>query len=158
MTACATNQGICLLEFSDRSDLETYVQKLSHSLKAILLPGSNVHLDQLQEQVSDYFQGQRKNFNLKLFTPGTDFQNSVWKALQGIPYGETRTYSQQAQLINKPQSIRAVASANGKNRIAIVIPCHRVIGKDGNLRGYAGGVTRKKWLLEFENPSPNLFD
>jgi len=158
MIACATDQGICLLEFSDRTDLETYIKKLSHSLKAVLLPGYNAHLDQLQGQVSDYFQGQRKKFTLNIFTPGTEFQKNVWNALQDIPYGETRTYSQQADLINMPRSVRAVASANGKNRIAIIIPCHRVIGKDGNLRGYAGGVLRKKWLLEFENPTPSLFD
>ena len=157
MLACATNQGVCLLEFSDRSGLETYIKKLCHTLSAVLLPGSNAHLDQLQEQIADYFQGRRKEFELKLKVTGTEFQNSVWVALQDIPYGETRTYSQQAISINKPQSVRAVASANGKNRIAIIIPCHRVIGKDGNLIGYAGGVARKQWLLEFENPSPGLF-
>lgn len=157
MIACATDNGIHLLEFSDRVGLETYVKKLANLMEAVLLPGSNRHLDQLREQVTDYFQGQRKEFNLKLQTTGTEFQNKVWNALQEIPYGETRTYSQQAKLINKPQSVRAVAAANGKNRIAIIIPCHRVIGKDGNLTGYAGGVVRKQWLLEFENPSPGLF-
>ncbi len=158
MFACATNQGVCLLEFSDRTGLENYIKKLCRALNAVLLPGSNAHLDQLQEQIKDYFQGQRKKFNLKLFTPGTKFQNNVWSALQDIPYGETRTYAQQAISINRPKSVRAVASANGRNRIAIIIPCHRVIGKDGSLTGYAGGLTRKKWLLELENPNPSLFD
>lgn len=158
MIACATDRGICLLEFSDRVELEAYVKKLTSQLKTVLLPGMNLHLDRLQEQLSDYFQGRRKEFNLNLQTPGTEFQNKVWSALRSIPYGETRTYSQQASLISKPQSVRAVASANGKNRIAIIIPCHRVIGKDRNLRGYAGGLIRKKWLLELENPTPYLFD
>ena len=150
MIACAIDQGICLLEFSDRIGLESYVNKLTKSLNAVPIPGKNQHLDQLQLQLHDYFQGRRREFELTLFTPGTEFQKNVWNALQEIPYGETRSYSEQAIFINKPKSIRAVASANGKNRIAIVIPCHRVIGKDGNLTGYAGGLNRKQWLLQFE--------
>lgn len=150
MIACATDREVCLLEFSDRKDLTNYIKKLSSSLQVVPLPGTNHHLDQLQQQLKDYFQGRRKKFNLKLHTSGTDFQNRVWRALMEIPFGETRSYLQQAQSIGRPESVRAVASANGLNRIAIVIPCHRVIGKDGNLRGYAGGINRKKWLLEFE--------
>ena len=150
MIACAVKQGICLLEFSDRPGLESYVDSLGKKLNAVLLPGTNVHLDQLQHQVHDYFQGQRKRFDLQLFTTGTTFQEMVWNALDRIPFGETRTYSQQSEAIGHPNSVRAVASANGQNRIAIVVPCHRVIGKDGKLRGYAGGINRKQWLLEFE--------
>ena len=150
MIACATDRGICLLEFSDRIGLESYVNKLTKTLNAVALPGTNQHLDRLQLQLHDYFQGRRRKFELTLFTPGTEFQKNVWKALQDIPYGNTRSYSEQALCINRPKSTRAVASANGKNRIAIVIPCHRVIGKDGNLRGYAGGLNRKEWLLQFE--------
>jgi len=85
-----------------------------------------------------------------LHTPGTDFQKSVWKILQEIPYGETRSYKQQAIALGNPKAIRAVASANGHNRISIIIPCHRVIGSDGSLTGYGGGLHRKKWLLDFE--------
>jgi len=83
-------------------------------------------------------------------SPGTEFQNEVWQCLQKIPYGETHSYQQQAEIIERPKAVRAVASANGHNRIAIVIPCHRVIGKDGSLTGYAGGLERKRWLLEHE--------
>ena len=97
MIACAANQGICLLEFSDRPGLESYVDSLSKKLNAVLLPGTNAHLEQLQHQIHDYFQGQRKKFDLQLLTSGTDFQEMVWNALHQIPFGETRTYSQQSE-------------------------------------------------------------
>ncbi len=87
---------------------------------------------------------------MPLDTPGTDFQQSVWKILQNITYGETRSYKQQAIALNNPKAIRAVASANGHNRVSIVIPCHRVIGSNGSLVGYGGGLHRKRWLLDFE--------
>jgi len=85
-----------------------------------------------------------------LVTPGTDFQNSAWQRLLDIPYGETRSYKEQAVSVGNPKGVRAVASANGANRISIVVPCHRVIGSDGSLTGYGGGIWRKKWLLDFE--------
>ena len=103
-------------------------------------------------QLQEYFEGKRKSFNLKLNPQGTEFQQSVWKELLNIPYGKTRTYLEQTKQIGDPKAIRAVASANGKNPIWIVIPCHRVVGSDGSLTGYAGGVWRKKWLLEHESP------
>ncbi|MCL4110605.1 UNVERIFIED_CONTAM: hypothetical protein GTU68_060496 [Idotea baltica] len=90
-------------------------------------------------------------FDVKLETPGTDFQNQVWNCLKTIAYGTTTTYQKQAERINNPSAIRAVASANGCNRISIIVPCHRVIAKDGNLTGYAGGLERKKWLIEHES-------
>lgn len=110
----------------------------------------------LQEAVSqlvDYFDGKRINFDFKLNPKGTDFQKKVWKALLEIPYGKTRTYLEQSKILGDVKAIRAVASANGKNPLWIVVPCHRVIGTDGSLTGYAGGLWRKKWLLEHENPS-----
>jgi methylated-DNA-[protein]-cysteine S-methyltransferase len=110
----------------------------------------------LQEAVSqlvDYFDGKRINFDFKLNPKGTDFQKKVWKALLEIPYGKTRTYLEQSKILGDVKAIRAVASANGKNPLWIVIPCHRVIGTDGSLTGYAGGLWRKKWLLEHENPT-----
>jgi|SRR5690554_1010419 len=105
-------------------------------------------------QLKEYFKGERKEFNLKLSPKGTDFQQKVWKELEKIPYGKTVSYQQIANNLGNPKVIRAAASANGKNPISIVIPCHRVIGSDGSLTGYAGGLHRKKWLLEHENPSP----
>ena len=103
-------------------------------------------------QLDEYFKGERSEFDLLLNPKGTPFQQSVWKELLNIPYGKTRTYLEQTKQIGDPKTIRAVASANGKNPIWIVIPCHRVIGSDGSLTGYAGGVWRKKWLLEHESP------
>ncbi|MCB0451953.1 MAG: methylated-DNA--[protein]-cysteine S-methyltransferase [Aequorivita sp.] len=104
-------------------------------------------------QLQEYFEGNRKEFNLKLSPEGTDFQKRVWQQLQQIPFGKTTSYQQMANTLGDPKVIRAAASANGKNPISIIIPCHRVIGSDGSLTGYAGGLHRKKWLLEFESPS-----
>jgi methylated-DNA-[protein]-cysteine S-methyltransferase len=103
-------------------------------------------------QLDEYFKGDRTEFSLKLNPQGTEFQQKVWKELLTIPFNKTRTYLEQTKAIGDVKAIRAVASANGKNPIAIVIPCHRVIGSDGSLTGYAGGLWRKKWLLEHENP------
>ena len=105
-------------------------------------------------QLDEYFDGNRIRFDLKLNPQGTDFQKKVWDELLNIPFGKTRSYLEQTKYIGDPKAIRAVAAANGKNPIWIIIPCHRVIGSDGSLTGYAGGIWRKKWLLEHENPSP----
>ncbi len=104
-------------------------------------------------QLNEYFEGKRTHFDCKLNPKGTEFQQKVWKALLEIPYGKTRTYLEQSKILGDVKAIRAVASANGKNPLWIVIPCHRVIGTDGSLTGYAGGLWRKKWLLELENPT-----
>jgi methylated-DNA-[protein]-cysteine S-methyltransferase len=103
-------------------------------------------------QLAEYFEGIRSQFDLKLNPKGTDFQQKVWKELLNIPFGKTRTYLEQTKQLGDPKAIRAVASANGKNPVGIVIPCHRVIGSDGSLTGYASGIWRKKWLLEHESP------
>ena len=103
-------------------------------------------------QLDEYFAGERTAFDLKLNPQGTEFQQRVWKELLNIPFNKTRTYLEQTKALGDVKAIRAVASANGKNPIWIVIPCHRVIGSDGSLTGYAGGIWRKKWLLEHENP------
>ncbi|MGZ9677288.1 methylated-DNA--[protein]-cysteine S-methyltransferase [Flavobacterium sp. GNP001] len=105
------------------------------------------------QQLQEYFNSQRTNFTIKLNPKGTDFQQKVWNALLDIPFGKTRTYLEQSKFLGDPKAIRAVASANGKNPLWIVVPCHRVIGSDGSLTGYAGGLWRKKWLLEHENPN-----
>lgn len=103
-------------------------------------------------QLNDYFEGIRKNFDLKLNPEGTDFQQTVWKQLQTIPYGKTLSYLELSKQLGDVKAIRAVAAANGKNPVWIIIPCHRVIGSDGSLTGYAGGLARKQWLLNHENP------
>jgi AraC family transcriptional regulator of adaptative response/methylated-DNA-[protein]-cysteine methyltransferase len=150
MFACAVEEGICLLEFSDRKMLETEFKALSKQLNAIIIQGENNHFKELEKQLSEYFEGTRRDFTIPLFTPGTDFQNAVWTALQNISYGKTKSYKEQAFAIDKPDAVRAVANANGMNRIAILIPCHRVIGTDGQLTGYGGGLWRKQYLLELE--------
>lgn len=150
MYACAVEKGICLLEFTDRKMLETEFKYLAKALNATILQGDNPHFALLEEQLKEYFDGKRKDFTIPLFTSGSDFQNSVWQALAEIPYGQTKSYKQQAIYMGKPEAVRAVANANGMNKISILIPCHRVIGADGSLTGYGGGIWRKKWLLELE--------
>ncbi|MEZ7498504.1 methylated-DNA--[protein]-cysteine S-methyltransferase [Flavobacterium sp. Arc3] len=110
-------------------------------------------LQEAVTQLNEYFDGKRTDFTLKLNPEGTEFQQKVWSALLEIPYGKTRTYLDQSKVLGDVKAIRAVASANGKNPLWIVVPCHRVIGSDGSLTGYAGGLWRKKWLLEHENPT-----
>jgi len=150
MIAGAVDEGICLLEFSDRRMLNTEYKDLKRYLMTEIEEGSNEHTEILRLQLGEYFEGVRKEFDLKLVSPGTEFQKQVWRELLNIPYGTTRSYQQQADALQKSESIRAVANANGMNRIAIVIPCHRVIGSDGSLTGYGGGLKRKKWLLDHE--------
>jgi AraC family transcriptional regulator, regulatory protein of adaptative response / methylated-DNA-[protein]-cysteine methyltransferase len=150
MFAGATSKGVCLLEFTDRRMLETEFKDLRRLFKAVILPGTNQHIKQLEKELGEYFKGERKSFTVSLDTPGTDFQESVWQALLRIPYGKTASYKKQAVKIKRPKAVRAVGKANGDNRVSIVIPCHRVIGEDGTLTGYGGGLPRKKWLLNFE--------
>jgi AraC family transcriptional regulator, regulatory protein of adaptative response / methylated-DNA-[protein]-cysteine methyltransferase len=150
MMAAATDKGLCLLEFTDRRMLETELTQLKKLFKATLIIGRRDHTDNAREQLAAYFEGKLKDFTVPLEAPGSDFQRSVWDALKLIPYGSTRSYKEQSESLGNPLAIRAVARANGMNRIAIVIPCHRVIASDGSLQGYAGGLPRKQWLLEHE--------
>ncbi|MGI2259973.1 bifunctional transcriptional activator/DNA repair enzyme AdaA [Shewanella sp. GXUN23E] len=150
MFACASEQGLCLLEFVDRRMLETEFEDLQRRLKTCILAGENTFIRQAKAQLAEYFAGERQTFDIALHTPGTEFQNRVWQALQQIDYGDTASYQQQAEKLGNPKAVRAVATANGMNRLAIIIPCHRVIGKDGKLVGYAGGLERKRWLLTHE--------
>lgn len=103
------------------------------------------------QQLQEYFTGQRVNFNLPLQQPGTEFQQTVWQALLQIPSGQTKTYGDICKAIGKEKAYQAVGSANGSNKIAIIVPCHRVIGKDGKLTGYAGGLAAKQWLIDHES-------
>ena len=150
MVAGATDEGICLLEFIDRRMLPTEYKDLTRLLKTTLEQGDNIHLKSLRKQLDKYFSGELKEFTIPLVTPGTDFQQAVWKELLEIPYGTTRSYQEQANALRRSDSVRAVANANGMNRISIIIPCHRVIGSNGRLTGYGGGLKRKKWLLDHE--------
>ena len=150
MFACAVEEGICLLEFSDRKMLETQFKSLAKRLNGTIIQGTNKHFNLLKKELAEYFDGKLKEFTVPLFSPGTEFQESVWKELQNISYGSTRSYLEQANALKKPKAVRAVANANGMNKISIIIPCHRVIGSDGNLTGYGGGLWRKKWLLDLE--------
>ena len=115
-----------------------------------VLPTDNAVLQMAMQQLDEYFAGERKVFDLPLKQTGTDFQQQVWQQLLKIDYGTTISYGQQSKLMNNPLGIRAIAAANGRNNLWIVVPCHRVIGTDGSLTGYAGGLWRKKWLLEHE--------
>ena len=150
LVAAAVDAGICLLEFTERRMLEAQAETLKSRFKLPAAPASHPHLERLKVELDEYFAGARRDFDLPIAEPGTNFQERVWTALRAIPYGETRSYAQLAKAIGDPAAIRAVAQANGRNRIAILVPCHRVIGSDGGLGGYGGGVWRKKRLLEIE--------
>jgi AraC family transcriptional regulator of adaptative response/methylated-DNA-[protein]-cysteine methyltransferase len=150
MVAGATDEGVCLLEFADRRMLETQLERLQRRLGCEMAPGDHQHIDHLAGELKEYFAGTRKQFSIPLVVPGTDFQQLVWEKLCGIPYGQTRSYTDQARLIGQPIAVRAVARANGDNRIAIIIPCHRVIRSDGSLSGYGGGLWRKQFLIDHE--------
>ena len=150
MFVCATEKGICLLEFVDRRMLETEFKDLQRLLKARIIAGENGHIKQAKKEIAEYFNGQRTLFDVKLHSPGTEFQNLVWDGLKKVSFGKTISYQQLAEKIRKPKAVRAVGTANGFNRISIMIPCHRVIGKNGNLTGYGGGLERKRWLIDHE--------
>lgn len=156
MFICATDEGVCLLEFVDRRMLETEFKDLQRLLKARIIAGENAHTKQAEKELKEYFAGTRKHFDVPLHFPGTDFQQAVWKALLDIPMGKTFTYQQIAEQVGSPKAVRAVGAANGNNRIAIMVPCHRVIGKNGKLTGYGGGLERKEWLLRHEGDVANF--
>jgi AraC family transcriptional regulator of adaptative response/methylated-DNA-[protein]-cysteine methyltransferase len=150
MYAAATAEGICMLEFTDRKMLETEFKDLAKSLNAIIIQGENPHFIPLEKELAEYFLGKRTEFTVPLSPVGTDFQKSVWKILMKIPYGETWNYKKQSEVLGDAKKVRAVANANGMNKISILIPCHRVIGSNGTLTGYGGGIWRKQKLLELE--------
>jgi len=150
LVAGATDQGICLLEFADRRALQKQVATLRRRVGGNVIPGMNEHLVQLRAELSEYFDDGRAVFTVPLVAPGTTFQQRVWDELRQIPYGHTRSYEQLAVGIGRPGAQRAVGRANGDNRIAILIPCHRVVRSDGSLCGYGGGLWRKQFLLNLE--------
>lgn len=150
MVAVSDKSALHLLEFADRKALPTELQKLRTQVRGDLGIGRHAPTDQLESELSSFFQAKSERFDVPLALHGTAFTRDVWHALRDIPAGETRSYGDVARSIGRPSAVRAVARANGANQIAIVIPCHRVIGADGSLTGYGGGLWRKQKLIEIE--------
>jgi AraC family transcriptional regulator of adaptative response/methylated-DNA-[protein]-cysteine methyltransferase len=144
------DSGLCLLEFAERRMLETQLTRLRQRMGRVFLPGDHPLMQQVKKQLDAYFEGSLRNFSIPLQAPGTAFQEAVWDALRQIPYGAMRSYADVAATIDHPDAVRAVGRANGDNRIAIIIPCHRVVASDGELTGYGGGLWRKEFLLAME--------
>jgi AraC family transcriptional regulator, regulatory protein of adaptative response / methylated-DNA-[protein]-cysteine methyltransferase len=150
MVAAANDKGVCFLEFADRRGLEATCSQMRKHFKTTVLPGENAVLKQLRDELAKYFAGELRNFTVPVFVRGTPFQENVWRELRKIPAGKTASYEDIAIRVGNARAVRAVARANGTNRICILIPCHRVIAKDGTLSGYGGGVWRKRLLLDLE--------
>jgi methylated-DNA-[protein]-cysteine S-methyltransferase len=152
------HKKLCLLDFRYRKMRTTVDNRIKNGLKAIFVEQNDDVLEETREQLDEYLNGDRKNFDIPLLMVGTDFQKSVWNALMKVPYGATSTYVQVANDINNEKAVRAVASANGANAISIIIPCHRIIGNDGELVGYGGGLPVKKRLIKLEQSTNALSD
>jgi len=156
LLAAATEQGLCMLEFADRKKLPGQAADLSRWFERPVVPGSHPYIAQAAAELEEYFGGRRQEFSIPLDLRGTPFQEAVWRELLRIPYGTTISYEALATRIGRPGAQRAVGLANGRNRIPIVVPCHRVIQKNGQLRGYGGGLWRKQFLLELEQRTAGL--
>ncbi|MEZ6241984.1 MAG: methylated-DNA--[protein]-cysteine S-methyltransferase [Phycisphaerales bacterium] len=150
MLAVASDAGLCLLEFVDRRSIETQIESVRRRTGLPVVPGEHPVLTQTEQELEAYFAGELKQFTLPLSPQGTDFERAAWDRLLEIPYAEVCSYSRMARDLGRPGAARAVGRANGANRIAIIIPCHRVIRADGSLCGYGGGIDRKQWLLDHE--------
>jgi AraC family transcriptional regulator, regulatory protein of adaptative response / methylated-DNA-[protein]-cysteine methyltransferase len=150
MLALADQDGLHLLEFIDRRGLESEITALRARIKRPVVPGNNAHLDRISEELQNYFEGREVSFTVPLIVGGSAFEREVWGKLQTIPPGRTWSYAQLAEAVGNPRAVRAVGRANGRNCLAVVIPCHRVIRSDGQLCGYGGGIWRKQWLLDHE--------
>ncbi len=144
------DQQLLLLEFADRRMLQTQLQRLSKRKGVQIVPGESPLMDEVARQLEDYFHHRREQFSLPVGLLGTEFQKAVWAELLKIPYGQQTSYEKIAASVGTPGASRAVGTANGDNRIAIIIPCHRVVRADGTLSGYGGSVWRKDWLLRHE--------
>ena len=154
MIAIADDESLYLLEFVDRRGLEREVERMRKKIKIGIIPGNTTIINSIRKELADYFSGILQTFKTPLtISMGTDFQKTVWTSLLEIPYGETTSYGDIAKSLGNPKAYRAVAKANGTNQLAIIIPCHRVISANGDLAGYAGGIARKKWLIEHEAQS-----
>ena len=151
MIAIADEAALYLLEFTNRKNMRRQFDRLRKVQNRAILPGRTKITERIEAELTSYFGGSLTEFKTPLATSGTEFQRQTWAALQSIPHGETRSYAQLAQMIGKPAAVRAVASANANNGLALIIPCHRVIAKNGGLGGYAGGIDRKQKLLDLES-------
>lgn len=156
LVAAAVDDGVCLLEFGDIARLEAQTPRLRRWFRGPIVAGSHPHLEQLRRELEEYFGGGRRTFAVPLVVRGAPFELGVWDALRQIPFGETRSYADIARAVHNPKAVRAVGSANGRNRLAIVIPCHRVVNANGQLGGYGGGLWRKTRLLELEGVTLEL--
>jgi len=153
MLAAATDEALLLLEFADRRQLAGQVRRIGRRLGAVYVPESSdlsPLLQQVERELAEYFAGTRREFGVRLSPVGTPFELDVWAALAEIPYGETRSYADVARRVGRAEAVRAVGRANGMNALAIMVPCHRVVGADGRLVGYGGGLWRKERLLALE--------
>ena len=150
MLAVASPHGLCLLEFVGQPRVDRELAQVEAARGGPAREGTNAVTAQLAAELADYFSGHRQAFSLPLDLVGTPFQVAAWQALLAIPYGSTRSYAEQARAVGRPTAVRAVAAANGQNKISIVVPCHRVIGSDGSLTGFGGGLPRKRALLALE--------
>lgn len=156
MFAVANDRGLVLCEFADRPMLPTQMRRIESLLGAAPVAGRHHYLDQADVELREYFAGRRQTFTVPLVLDGTEFQRAVWQQLLAIPFGQTTSYDALAKRIARPGAARAVGRANGDNRMAIIVPCHRVINADGSLSGYGGGRHRKRWLLDHEQHGGQL--
>lgn len=150
MIALASESKLYLLSFEDCKKLNRQIACLHNQMNADIVPGITSPIASIQKEIQAYFAGELKTFTTPVHLLGTQFQQSVWHELINISYGQTRSYAEQAQTLGKPTAARAVANANGANLLSIIVPCHRIIQKNGYLGGYAAGIARKQWLLEHE--------
>jgi AraC family transcriptional regulator of adaptative response/methylated-DNA-[protein]-cysteine methyltransferase len=150
MVAAATDEALLLLEFADRRQLAGQVRRLGRRLGVVYVPETSPLLQRAEGELGEYFAGVRRAFTVPLRPVGTPFELEVWAALAEIPYGATRSYADIARRVGRAGAVRAVGRANGMNALAIVVPCHRVVGSDGRLVGYGGGLWRKERLLALE--------
>ena len=159
MLAIASDRGLCLLDFAEQKSLERHMAQVrqahggvevASATPATAATAATAVLHATQVQLAQYFAGQRQTFEVPLDLVGTDFQVRVWQTLLRIPFGQTCSYAQQSEALGQPRAVRAVANANGQNKISIIVPCHRVVGSNGTLTGYAGGLPRKQALIALE--------
>jgi AraC family transcriptional regulator of adaptative response/methylated-DNA-[protein]-cysteine methyltransferase len=150
MCVGATDKGVCLFDFQYRRSINPIMERIETYAKDKFKETDHELFGVVEQQVNEYFLGTRKEFDIPLYILGSSFQKSVWHTLLQIPYGETRSYKQLAIELGNEKAVRAIAGANGDNGLAVIVPCHRIIGEDGNLTGYSGGLQRKRWLLDLE--------
>lgn len=153
MVSVSDDKGLYLLEFMEKKGLEQEIKRLCFKTKAAITSGRTAIIDSIERELGLYFSGRLQEFKTPIHIVGTVFQEMVWQELVHVPYGKTRSYLAQAIAIGKVTSVRAVANANGANKLAIIIPCHRIINSNGELGGYGGGIARKQWLIDMEEIS-----